>query len=117
MSQYGWRLGAVGAGALALLVAEPLGWAAAYAICAAFVLPAAFVGFWLGEPARPREPASPPGLAAAWAAVAGPLGEFFRRTGALLVLLFLLLPQIGDTMAHLQFRHNGSTSCRVSVLK
>ncbi|HEY9541259.1 MAG TPA: MFS transporter, partial [Luteimonas sp.] len=84
--------------------AEPLGWAAAYAICAAFVLPAAFVGFWLGEPARHREPASPPGLAAAWAAVAGPLGEFFRRKGAMLVLLFVLLHKIGDTLANLTFR-------------
>jgi len=104
MSQYGWRLGSVGAGALALLVAEPLGWAAAYAICAAFVLPAAFVGAWLGEPARHREPAVHRGLAAAWAAVAGPLGEFFRRKGALLVLLFVLLHKIGDTLANLTLR-------------
>lgn len=104
MSQYGWRIGAVGAGALALLVAEPLGWSAAYAVCAAFVLPAAFVGAWLGEPARHREPAPRRGLAAAWAAVAGPLGEFFRRKGAMLVLLFILLHKIGDTLANLTFR-------------
>src|SRR3546814_17070816 len=67
-----------------------------------------FRSFWLGEPARHREPASPPGLAAAWAAVAGPLGEFFRRKGAMLVLLFVLLHQIGDTLANLTFRllHN-----------
>ena len=104
MSQYGWRLGAVGAGALALLVAEPLGWSAAYAACAAFVLPAAFVGLWLGEPARHRDPASRRGMAAAWAAVAGPLGEFFRRKGAMLVLLFVLLHKIGDTLANLTLR-------------
>ena len=104
MSQYGWRIGAVGAGALALLVAEPLGWRAAYAVCAAFVLPAMCVGFWLGEPARRREPAPRRGLAAAWAAVAGPLGEFFRRKGALVVLLFILLHKIGDTLANLTFR-------------
>src|SRR3546814_13465101 len=59
-----------------------------------------FRSFWLGEPARHREPASPPGLAAAWAAVAGPLGEFFRRKGAMLVLLFVLLHKIGDTLAN-----------------
>src|SRR3546814_2802730 len=53
---------------------------------------------------RSREPASPPGLAAAWAAVAGPLGEFFRRKGAMLVLLFVLLHKIGDTLANLTFR-------------
>src|SRR3546814_14808446 len=43
-------------------------------------------------------------LAAAWAAVAGPLGEFFRRKGAMLVLLFVLLHKIGDTLANLTFR-------------
>ena len=104
MSQYGWRIGAVGAGALALLIAEPLGWSAAYTTCAAFVLPAAFVGFWLGEPERHREPVPRRGLAAAWAAVAGPLSEFFLRKGALLVLLFVLLHKIGDTLANLTFR-------------
>ncbi|TYT26677.1 AmpG family muropeptide MFS transporter [Luteimonas viscosa] len=104
MSQYGWRLGAVGAGALALVLAEPLGWSAAYALCALLVLPAVFVGLWLGEPERHREPAPRRGLAAAWAAVAGPLLEFFRRKGALLVLLFVLLHKIGDTLANLTFR-------------
>src|SRR3546814_17714413 len=44
------------------------------------------------------------GLAAAWAAVAGPLGEFFRRKGAMLVPLFVLLHKIGDTLANLTFR-------------
>lgn len=104
MSQYGWRIGAVGAGALALVIAEPLGWSAAYMVCAAFVLPAMFVGFWLGEPERRRDPIPSRGIAAAWQAVAGPLGEFFRRKGAPLVLLFILLHKIGDTLANLTFR-------------
>src|SRR5690606_33970524 len=104
MSQYGWRLGAVGAGALALVLAAPLGWSAAYALCALFVLPAMFVGLWLGEPERHREPLPRRGLAGAWTAVAGPLLEFFGRKGALLVLLFVLLHKIGDTLANLTFR-------------
>ena len=41
MSQYGWRIGAAGAGALALVVAARFGWAAAYLSCAAFALPPA----------------------------------------------------------------------------
>src|SRR5690606_28442069 len=52
MSQYGWRLGSVCAGALALLVAEAHGWRSAYLVCALFVLPAVFTAFWLGEPER-----------------------------------------------------------------
>ncbi|MHC9084092.1 AmpG family muropeptide MFS transporter [Luteimonas sp. RIT-PG2_3] len=104
MSQYGWRIGSVGAGALALVVASSLGWSAAYLACATFVLPAVFVGLWLGEPERHREPSARKGLAAAWAAIAGPLGEFFRRKGAFLVLLFILLHKIGDTLANLTLR-------------
>jgi PAT family beta-lactamase induction signal transducer AmpG len=104
MSQYGWRLGSVCAGALALLVAETHGWRAAYLLCALFALPAVFVGFWLGEPTRHRAPAQLHGLAAMRETVIGPLGEFFARSGAWLVLLFVLLHKIGDTLANLTVR-------------
>ncbi|HKX38929.1 MAG TPA: MFS transporter, partial [Burkholderiales bacterium] len=40
MSQYGWRIGAAAAGALALVLATRVGWTAAYVACAAFALPA-----------------------------------------------------------------------------
>ena len=40
MSQYGWRIGAAAAGALALVLAARVGWTAAYAACAVFALPA-----------------------------------------------------------------------------
>ena len=39
-----------------------------------------------------------------WRSIAGPLVEFFRRRGAFLVLLFILLHKIGDTLANLTFR-------------
>src|SRR5437667_12036122 len=57
MSQYGWRIGAAGTGALALVVAARLGWAAAYLACAAFALPAMLVGRGMGDPARDGDPA------------------------------------------------------------
>ena len=56
MSQYGWRIGAAAAGALALVLAARFGWAAAYAACALFALPAMLVGVVMGEPARRRPP-------------------------------------------------------------
>src|SRR6478735_4816878 len=56
MSQYGWRIGSAVAGALALVLAGRVGWAAAYAACAAFALPAMLVGAVMGEPPRHREP-------------------------------------------------------------
>jgi PAT family beta-lactamase induction signal transducer AmpG len=104
MSQYGWRIGSVAAGSLALFVAARGGWSAAYLLCMAFALPAMLTGLWLGEPARHRAPPVLLGMAQAWQAVAGPLTEFFRRRGALLVLLFVLLHKIGDTLANLTLR-------------
>jgi MFS transporter, PAT family, beta-lactamase induction signal transducer AmpG len=104
MSQYGWRIGSVAAGALALLIAARFGWEAGYAACAIFALPAMAVGFLLGEPARHHEPANRHGLATLVQSIISPLGEFFRRKGALLVLLFVLLHKIGDTLANLTFR-------------
>src|SRR3546814_11535862 len=34
----------------------------------------------------------------------GPLAEFFSREGAMLILCFLLLHKLGDTLANLTFR-------------
>ena len=104
MSQYGWRIGAAAAGALALVLASRLGWAAAYFACAAFALPAMLVGVVMGEPKRHREPARPHGLAEAMVAYFSPLTEFLRREGALVVLLFVLIHKIGDTLANLTLR-------------
>jgi PAT family beta-lactamase induction signal transducer AmpG len=104
MSQYGWRIGAAAAGALALVLAQRLGWAAAYIACAAFALPAMLVGVVMGEPARHRTPAPPHGLGEAIAAYFSPLLEFLRRQGALIVLLFVLIHKIGDTLANLTLR-------------
>jgi PAT family beta-lactamase induction signal transducer AmpG len=100
MSQYGWRIGAAAAGGLALVVAQGAGWAPAYIACALFALPAIVTGFVLGEPRRHREPAERQGLAAVVQAMLGPLQEFLRRSGALLVLVF----KIGDTLANLTLR-------------
>lgn len=104
MMQYGWRIGSVTAAALALVVAARGGWQLAYIICALFVIPAMVVGLMLGEPARHRAPSSRKGLGAVVDSITSPLVEFFRRRGALLVLLFVLLHKIGDTLANLTFR-------------
>ncbi len=104
MSQYGWRIGSAGAGALALLLAARSGWSVAYIACAALALPAMLAGLVMGEPERHREPASKPGLGNQLRAIWGPLAEFFQRQGAALVLLFILLHKIGDTLANLTLR-------------
>ncbi len=104
MSQYGWRIGAAAAGALALVLAARLGWTAAYLACAGFALPAMLVGVVIGEPVRHREPVTSHNVAEAIVAYFSPLTEFMQRQGALVVLLFVLIHKIGDTLANLSLR-------------
>jgi PAT family beta-lactamase induction signal transducer AmpG len=104
MSQYGWRIGSAAAGAVALLVAAREGWAVAYMVCAAFALPAMLTALTLGEPARREVLSERRGLGSAWRAIEEPFREFLRRPGAGLVLAFVLVHKVGDTLANLTFR-------------
>ena len=104
MSQYGWRIGSVAAGALALVLAARVGWEAAYLACAGFALPAMLTGLIMGEPRRHHAPKERRGISEALGAVWRPFAEFFLRRGAFLVLLFILLHKIGDTLGQLTLR-------------
>jgi MFS transporter, PAT family, beta-lactamase induction signal transducer AmpG len=104
MSQYGWRIGAAAAGALALVLSARYGWTVAYIACTAFALPAMAVGLFMGEPERHREPAPVRSVGQAIIAYFSPLAEFLKRQGALVVLLFVLIHKIGDTLANLTLR-------------
>lgn len=104
MSQYGWRIGSAAAGALALLVAARAGWTTAYLVCAIFALPAMLTALVVGEPPRRSVTAERHGLAGAWRAIEGPFREFLQRPGAMLVLTFVLVHKVGDTLANLTFR-------------
>jgi MFS transporter, PAT family, beta-lactamase induction signal transducer AmpG len=108
MSQYGWRLGSAGAGALALVVAERAGWNMAYAAAALFALPAVAAGLLLGEPARRAALAvtteTRSFLARTRETFVAPLADFLTRPNALLVLLFVVVHKIGDTLANLSLR-------------
>ncbi len=104
MSQYGWRIGSACAGALALVVAAAYGWAAGYAVCALLTLPAMLTGLIVGEPARHHAPSRRKGLPEVWASIIGPLSDFVQREGALLVLAFVLVHKVGDTLSQLTVR-------------
>ncbi|MSO31059.1 MAG: MFS transporter [Acidobacteria bacterium] len=104
MSTYGWRIGAAVAGSLALVVATRDGWAAAYTACALLALPAMAVGVGMGEPARRHEPVPARGAIQAVVAYFSPLAEFLKREGAPIVLVFVLIHKIGDTLANLTLR-------------
>lgn len=104
MSQYGWRVGSAGAGAVALVIASRYGWSSAYMACAMFAIPAMAVALLMGEPERRQVVLARKGIAEVWASIIGPFTEFFARAGAWLVLAFILVHKIGDTLANLTFR-------------
>jgi MFS transporter, PAT family, beta-lactamase induction signal transducer AmpG len=104
MSQYGWRVGSAGAAAIALVVAGRNGWTAGYMACAVLALPAMLTGLWLGEPARRVVTIAKRGAAEVFRGIWGPFAEFLQRRGAFVVLIFILVHKIGDTLANLTFR-------------
>ena len=104
MSQYGWRIGSAGAASLALVIAARADWSIAYYTCALLALPAMLVGVVMGEPVRHRPPAPPVGVMQAVIAYFSPLAEFMKREGAVVVLLFVVIHKIGDTLANLTLR-------------
>jgi len=103
MVQYGWRIGAAGAGALVLFVASRAGWSIGYAAATLFAVAPLTAAVLVGAPAA-VVPVMRRGLAAVRDAVIGPLADFARREGAALTLLFILIHKIGDTIANLSFR-------------
>jgi len=104
MSQYGWRIGSAAAGALGLVVAQRWGWTTAYIACSLFALPAMLTAMIVGEPLRHQVIAARKKSNELLQAIIGPFVDFFRRRGALLVLLFIIVHKIGDTLANLTFR-------------
>lgn len=104
MSQYGWRIGSVAAAALALELAPGYGWPTAYAACTVFALPAIIAAVWLGEPAHlvvQRAARSAKDIAKS---LLRPFAEFLSRPGAGLILVFILIHKLGDTLSQLPVR-------------
>lgn len=104
MGQYGWRIGSALLGALALVIAQRGGWESAYLASTAFALPAVLTALLMGEPRRHAEVVGRRPRLDIAAALIGPFAEFFRRPGAVIVLLFILFHKIGDTLANLTLR-------------
>lgn len=92
-----YKLAGLVPGSLSLILADHLPWDAVFAITAAFMLPGALLVLVVGEPAAHGPP--PRTLREA---VVQPFAEFIRRDGwtqALLVLAFIFLYKLGDSMA------------------
>lgn len=90
----GYRLAMLVSGALALILADQIPWKDVYLWLAVFMAPS--ILFTLFAPAENKHIPIPANLKVA---VIGPLKDFFTRKGAWLMLLFILLYKVGDSMA------------------
>jgi PAT family beta-lactamase induction signal transducer AmpG len=92
-----YRISSLVPGALSLILADHLPWSAVFTVTALFMLPGLALTLAVAEPALARQ--GPRTLADA---VVLPFREFIARAGwrsALLVLLFIFLYKLGDSMA------------------
>jgi len=94
VSVLGYRLAMLAAGALALVLADVIGWQLTYWLMAAVML--CGVAFTLLAP-EPEIPAEAPKTLEA--AVVQPFTEFFSRKGALALVLLVVLYKLGDAFA------------------
>lgn len=90
----GYRVGMMISGAFALFLADQISWNEVYLVLAGIMFIAMAVMFFVPEP---KLRATPPKTLID--AVVQPLTDYFKREGAWLFLLFILLYKIGDTMA------------------
>lgn len=91
-----YKLAALVPGSLALVLSDHLPWRWVFVITALFMLPGLLLSVFCREPQRALPPRN------LQEAVVQPFLEFFRRKGwqaALLVLAFMLLYKLGDSMA------------------
>lgn len=91
---YGYRAGMLLASGGGLILADHISFSLVYLIMAASLIPGMVVTVMTPEPEQAH--GQPATLAQA---VIDPLREYFSREGALLLLLFIMLYKIGDTMA------------------
>ena len=93
-SVVGYRIAMLTSGALALILSDHLPWRFVYTLMAAFMLLSAFFTFWAPEPTEKIIP--PRDLREA---VWEPLASYFRRSGAVEMLLFVMVYKLGDAIA------------------
>jgi len=91
-----YRIAGLVPGALALILADHLPWSSVFWIVALFMIPGLLMTWFCREPHRAASPRS------LRASVIEPFTEFIQRAGwqhAVLVLTFILLYKLGDSMA------------------
>lgn len=90
----GYRLAMLVSGAFALYLADQIPWKDVFTWLAVFMAPA--ILFTIISPEENKHIPVPANLKDA---IIGPLAEFFKRRGAFIMLAFILLYKVGDSMA------------------
>lgn len=94
VSVFGYRIGMLVSGGLALIFADQIGWRNTYLVMSALMLIGVVTTFAAPEPEAP--PVVPQTLREA---VIAPLKDFFMRSGAVQLLLLIMLYKFGDALA------------------
>jgi PAT family beta-lactamase induction signal transducer AmpG len=94
VSVFGYRIGMLVSGGLALIFADQIGWRNTYLVMSALMLIGVVTTFAAPEPEAP--PVVPQTLRDA---VIAPLRDFFMRSGAIPLLLLIMLYKFGDALA------------------
>lgn len=100
-NQFGYRTGnfIAGVGTIAVASSEGLGlgWALGYGLTSLCVLPGALAALWIGRGLHDQV-VQRGGRGWFNDTVVSPFREFFRRRGAMLILMFVLVYKLGDAM-------------------
>lgn len=93
---WGYRAAMLVSGALALALAEYIGWRSTYLLMAGLIAIGLF-GAWFGEEPIDEEEKHPP--TSLYSAIVDPFKEFLSRKSAWLILLFIVLYKFGDALS------------------
>ncbi len=94
MGQYGYRIGMLVSGGLAVGMAGSISWGYVYWIMALLVLIGVFTTFYVKEPG-----AGIINQSSLMESFVGPFSEFLQRDGAVLILFFVFFFKLGDALS------------------
>jgi MFS transporter, PAT family, beta-lactamase induction signal transducer AmpG len=96
LTSWGYRIAMLVSGALALLLANYIGWHTTYLFMAALLSIGLFASWFGEEPLDDKQGKHPTSL---HAAIVDPFKEFLSRKSAWLILLFIILYKLGDALS------------------
>jgi PAT family beta-lactamase induction signal transducer AmpG len=124
MTQVGYRLGAIVAGAGALFLADRIDWSIVYGVMAALVMVGMVAAIIAPDPDKRRSDARDPHVGSGFRSILiDPFVEFFQRISvkaAVIILAFILLYKLGDAyagvMAYPFYYQMGFTKSEVAMV-